>query len=89
MEMHNLMEYEVKLNLDRLIEKKDVELNCSCKQCRMDIMAIALNSLPPKYVVSDKDLIYQRINNLNYQFNADVISALVKAIDIVNRNPRH
>ena len=52
-------------------------------------MAIALNSLPPKYIVTEKGLLYSRISNFNQQFNADVVAAIAKGIKVVNENPRH
>jgi len=62
---------------------------CSCEKCKMDIAAIALNDLPPKYIVSDKGELYSKVNSLKQQFEVDVISAVTKAAVMVKRNPRH
>jgi competence protein ComFB len=62
---------------------------CSCEKCKMDIAAIALNDLPPKYIVTDKGELYSKVNSLKQQFEVDVISALTKAAVMVKRNPRH
>jgi len=55
----------------------------------MDIRAIALNSLPPKYVVTRKGELYTKLSSLQQQFDVDIISAITKAAVIVGRNPRH
>lgn len=87
MELHNLMEHEVKYSLDYILETSTV--NCKCDQCKLDIMAIALNSLPPKYIVTEQGLLYSKIAILSQQFNTDIVTSLIKAINIVNNNPRH
>lgn len=63
--------------------------SCTCEKCRLDIAAIALNSLPPKYVVTKKGQMYIKLGNLQKQFDVDIIAAITKAIVIVNRQPRH
>ena len=66
------------------------DLNCcNCEKCRYDITAIALNSLPPKYVVTQKGQLYAKLTALQHQFDVDIIAAITKAAVIVNRNPRH
>ena len=62
---------------------------CKCEKCILDIAAIALNDLPPKYVVSQKGELYSKLNTLKQQFEVDVISAITKAAVLVKRNPRH
>jgi competence protein ComFB len=66
------------------------EINmCRCDRCRIDIVAKALNDLPPKYVVTQKGEIYSKIDNLKTQFEVDVIAAITKAAILVKRNPNH
>lgn len=62
---------------------------CSCTICRYDIAAIALNSLPPRYVVREKGEIFSKISTLEVQYRADVYGALTRAIMTVQANPRH
>lgn len=87
MELYNLMENVVFNAIDSI--QKDMEGICKCEKCRFDIAAIALNSLTPKYVVTEKGYLYAKANNMNYQFNTDVIAAVTKAIEIVGKNPQH
>ncbi|RCX09299.1 competence protein ComFB [Anaerobacterium chartisolvens] len=62
---------------------------CSCEKCVMDIAAIALNALPPKYIVTEKGELFSKIDSLKQQFEVDVISAITRAAVLVKRNPRH
>ncbi|MCL2854246.1 MAG: late competence development ComFB family protein [Defluviitaleaceae bacterium] len=63
--------------------------SCQCDNCALDIMAIALNSLPTKYVVTKKGELYTKLSSLQNQSDVDIITAIAKASVIVSRNPRH
>jgi competence protein ComFB len=88
MELQNLMEHEVKYALEHVLNT-GIKINCQCEKCKLDIIAICLNSLPPKYIVTKKGLLYSKLNILNQQFNTDILTSLTKAIDKVSKNPRH
>lgn len=82
----NYMEEVVYMLIDDILN----DLNfCRCKKCTMDIAAIALNQLPPKYIVTEKGELYSKISTLKQQFEVDVISAITKAAVLVKRSPRH
>ena len=67
-----------------------VDINmCKCEKCLMDVAAIALNDLPPKYIVTEKGELYSKINALSQQFEVDIITAITKAAILVKRKPRH
>ena len=86
LELNNYMEACV---LD-LLEPVLTNLSaCTCENCLHDILAISLNSLPAKYVVTKKGEMYTKLNNLQHQFDVDIVSAIAKASVIVSRNPRH
>ena len=86
MELHNYMEDIVSNNLNLLLEKEDM---CKCEKCRLDIMALALNRLPSKYVVTQKGHVYAKLAELELQLKADIIRELTRAIEIVKKNPQH
>ena len=67
---------------------RDIDM-CTCEKCLLDITAIALNDLPPKYVVTEKGELYTKTNVLRQQFEVDVVTALTKAAVLVKRRPRH
>ena len=62
---------------------------CTCDQCKLDISAIALNALPPKYIVTSRGELYTKTSALQHQFDVDIITAITRAATIVGRNPRH
>lgn len=84
--LKNYMEDIVSHKLENLLKLMNL---CKCDKCRLDIMAIALNDLPPKYVVTDKGELYIKIRELEQQFEVDVETAIVKAAMFVSKNPKH
>ena len=87
MELKNYMEEVVLQKIDSVIARyPDC---CKCEQCRLDISALALNNLPPRYVSTHKGDIFVRIQEMEGKNDVDVIQAIAKAIEIVGKNPRH
>ncbi|MCL2016065.1 MAG: late competence development ComFB family protein [Defluviitaleaceae bacterium] len=62
---------------------------CKCEQCRMDIMAHALNRLPPKYVATRRGTMFTKLAAMHAQFDVDIITAISNAANLVGRQPRH
>jgi competence protein ComFB len=60
-QLKNFMEEVVFLVMKDIV--KDINV-CTCEKCSLDIAAIALNDLPPKYIVSEKGELYSRIDGL-------------------------
>lgn len=85
--LKNYMEDCVWSYLDEILAKYPEV--CQCEICRYDIVAIALNNLPPKYVVREEGELYSRINTLETQYRIDIYAALTKALMIVKESPRH
>ncbi len=86
MELKNLMEMVVSQSIDDI--KKYYEF-CNCPQCRLDISAIALNKISPRYVVSSKGDSYGRAELLAMQKDLDVLSVVLDSIKLVQKKPRH
>ena len=87
MELKNVLEDVVAYYVDSALEQdKDF---CGCPRCRLDVIALSLNSLKPKYVVSPKGYVYAKLDELRAQFQADIVVATTKAIKVVKKNPRH
>ena len=78
----NVAELAVK---ERIEEAMDKFKCCQCDHCVKDVIALAVNNLPPKYIVRNE--LDQALEIRRY--DADVISALVNAVIKVNQNPRH
>jgi len=87
MEFHNYMEDAVENVLDDIFsEREDI---CKCAKCKLDIMALALNQLPAKYVVTHKGRIYAKLQNINIQFKTDIVREVAKSVERVKGNPQH
>ena len=84
--LHNLIEDSVEQVINELVSDNFM---CTCEQCRLDIAALALNGLPPRYVVTNKGASYARADLLEMQKYVDVIGAVTKAIKLVKDHPRH
>ena len=87
MQIKNYMEDLVWQRLDEVIASHSKA--CSCEKCRYDIAALALNFLPPRYVVTDQGETFTRIKSLEQQFNIDILTAITHAIQIVSKCPHH
>lgn len=87
MELKNYMENLVWQYLDEVMAGH--EDLCRCEQCRYDVAALALNFLPPRYVVTEKGKTWAKANSLDQQFYVDIISALTNAVTIVKSKPHH
>ncbi len=87
MTIHNYMEEAVKDVLDNLLSHRDDV--CKCDKCRLDMTALALNHLPPKYVATQKGRVYTKLQEINIQLRTDVVKEVAKAIEYVKNNPRH
>jgi len=87
LELKNYMETLVWQYLDEVVGSHK-EL-CQCDRCRYDIVALALNFLPPRYIVTDKGETWAKVKVLEQQFYVDVLTALSHAITIVKSRPHH
>lgn len=85
--LKNYMELAVDHVLPNLL--KAFDNICTCEKCILDIKAIALNKLKPHYVATRKGELYTKVDEMEGQFEADVMKALIDAIQIVSKNPRH
>lgn len=62
---------------------------CTCKRCLEDVEALALNHLPPKYVVMSEN---ERIPKLTFyegQYSSDITAQLLNACKVVMQTPHH
>lgn len=82
----NIMETLV----EEVYEDMKEQLNCcTCEQCHADIVAYALNHLPPQYAVSQAGINITKAKNLRHQHLTDITAALVNAATLVGKAPRH
>lgn len=79
------MEEMVRDTLDRLMTELG-EL-ASNEKVKLDVMALALNQLPPRYVVSTRGEVLSRLLVEAPQAQAEITAVLMQAIDHIRQNP--
>lgn len=86
-QMINKMESVVKSIVERYLQ--DHPELCACDRCRLDMIALTLNSLPPRYAVTTLGEVFTDVNLQGIQSTADIMMALMRSIEIVKKKPRH
>ncbi len=84
--LRNFMEEAVIYKTNDILKIMNI---CKCEKCKLDIIAIALNDLPSKYVVTQIGELYAKVNELTQQFEVDIETSIVKAAVQVARSPKH
>lgn len=79
----NIMENIVLEKLEEALKRFQC---CRCDRCKKDIVALALNRLSPHYMVLMEG---QPTPQVDTQTNAEVVTAVIKAILAVRSHPRH
>ncbi len=82
----NAMESVVDSNIDKVMKQEEC---CTCEKCRMDVRAITLNSLPPRYVVTEAGMTLEACLHGYGQNHVLVYQRLLEAIQKVKKSPRH
>ena len=82
----NAMESLVWQMLDEVLS--DFPAACTCEQCKVDIIAVALNHLSPKYVTTYTGEVYNKANMLEHQYKTDLYGTIAKGVLKVHENPR-
>ena len=86
--LKNFSEIEVNNLLGQILNRYDNI--CKCEKCKLDIKALALNSLSAKYTVSEQgETFTSALAEINKQQAIDVTTAITRAIAIVSANPKH
>lgn len=86
-ELKNYTEIMVNSLIDSVL--KDYPNVCTCPKCVLDIKAISLNKLPPRYVVTRSGEVFKKLDELDKQYYADTVAAIAEAAMTVTRNPMH
>jgi competence protein ComFB len=62
---------------------------CSCEQCKVDTMLLALKQLKGMYAASLKGEIFIKLSRDDRQIRTDALVILVQAAEQVAKNPNH
>lgn len=82
----NIMEHIVKDKIIYYMRQFDV---CTCDRCIADTVAITLNGLTPKYIVTDPAAVDPLISYYSNRSIVDITVEATKACAKVKENPRH
>lgn len=87
--LQNVTEEIVKGLVNFMLHSPDYQTFCHCEKCELDIIAIALNNLPSKYVGNERGR-NEAFVKMNTPQNIEKINReIIKAFHIVSINPRH
>jgi len=81
----NYMENVVRQVLQAYLSKNTI--SCSCELCQGDIMALALNHLPPRYYSSSQGEILTQLKSQADQVL--VMAEVVRAVKLISASPSH
>ncbi|WP_129409478.1 late competence development ComFB family protein [Marinitoga lauensis] len=84
----NVMEHLVEDITNEMFSMPNVDM-CVCDRCRADVIALALNHLHPKYVVTEKGRIFSELETYTFQMRAEVLTEVLKAMEKVKERPSH
>jgi hypothetical protein len=62
---------------------------CACEKCTKDILAHALNALPPSYMAVPPEHVDGVVRELRAALEVKVSTALIQAVQHVKANPQH
>ena len=82
----NILEEVMRLEAPVIMAELEM---CCCDRCLNDVLAIALNSIPPKYVVSKRGALFAKIASYGNQYKTDIYSRLTQACVMVKQSPSH
>lgn len=83
----NVMEQLIlRQDMVKVLEQYNV---CTCTRCVADVCALTLSALQAKYVVTSKDSISPLLSYYESRNKINMLTAMIKACDMVRENPRH
>ncbi|WP_378934319.1 late competence development ComFB family protein [Metabacillus herbersteinensis] len=73
---------------DLLEEYKDrLQMNCMCDRCKIDVLALVLNKVQPRYVSNIEKIAYVKASFIDKQEMTSLIVKLAECAKIVSDNP--
>ena len=82
----NVMEEVVLMEAPKVMNSFDM---CLCEKCVFDVVALSLNLLPARYVVTERGTLLAKVIAYKDQYRVDVYAGLAQACNTVRKSPRH
>lgn len=83
---YNVMELVVRTKLPQTMGTLGA---CDCEQCRNDCVALALNSLPCYYIVTESEQLREKAKAIRIKNEIKITAAIIRAVQTVMDKPRH
>ena len=83
---YNVMQTLVEDKADKYIKMFGL---CGCNRCRIDVVALALSNLPPKYVVAKPHELIPRLSMYEQKYSVVVVTQVMSACRKVLDRPHH
>lgn len=85
----NVTEEIVRGLVSFLLRGPEYQTFCRCQQCEYDMVALALNALPPKYVASTevRNQVFKELNTP--EMIEEINKQIILAIHAVGKHPNH
>ncbi len=83
---YNIAQSIVEAKVDNFIR---ITETCNCERCRLDVMALALTNLPPKYVVTKNTELIPRLGMYEQKNSAEISAQILNACITVKARPHH
>jgi len=84
--LHNIME-------DAVLEKTKVIMSrmemCRCEKCYLDVCALVLNQLPPKYVTTLKGSLMSKLPVMTHKNDLEMTVMITRCAKMVQKKPMH
>lgn len=68
---------------------KSGEMECCCERCQVDIMALVLNNMPPRYTVTRRGEIFTSVESCSAAKKAEILIEIMNTAKIVAASPSH
>lgn len=81
----NAMEKIMHDLLDEYLEQ--LHMDCTCDECKADVLALALNKVKPRYVTEREKEAYVKATYVDKQELTSLIVVLAECAKIVSKNP--
>lgn len=85
--LKNMMEDNVERMINQVLST--MPNICSCEDCKLDMATYALNRLQPKYTRTSTGVILHRFDTASTQAEAEILTVVVSAINVIGEHPHH
>jgi competence protein ComFB len=84
--LFNCLEEIVRQKAREIISKMDM---CQCEKCFLDVCALVLNKMPPKYVTTMKGNLMAKLPSLHQKKELELTVLITQCAKMVQEKPMH